>query len=694
MSGPLAVMYPRWQRVRLVVGRGPGEPAPYQADEVIASLCHALGLLGCTVDVGSEPLIDGTNIYFFAHLLSPPDVAAMPPGSIIYNLEQIFEQSPWLTPSYRSLLARFTVWDYSRRNLADIGVFADPRRLHLVPIGYMPQLSAIPPAPVEDIDVLFYGAVNPRRRAILGELERSGLRVRIGRDLRGAERDQQIARARIVLNQHVYPTAVFEIVRVSYLLANAKAVVAECGPQTEIDDDIRAAVAAVPYDRLCETVHELLIDDGTRRKLARRGQAIFARRSLPGILARAVAATEAAYRVPATSSRIAALSLAVPRGRPAARGAGRRRVLFHAINGNGLGHLVRLSLIAGALGDDADAAFFSTCRVAKRYWPGRLFGVDDRLDERFGLQPGRRNLLAFHLAMNRFSPDVVVFDTHWPYPVIGRLRERGIPAVLVIGSLAPGMMDAQLRVAVRDFASVLIASSPAELEDIYRGETELLDRLAAPPCLVIGPVARTAGTSCGGRGVIFTLGGGGEYQYRTATNSVDRFIEEFRTVALALRDGLGLEPVLAAGPFLDRSEESLRPFRLVRSERLHEMFGPGVLVVARGGYNTTWEAVAAGARLVVVGDHTVTEDIGARGRFLESEGLARQARPEASAILEACLDLLGRPPPDPDHPLRRAVNGGLAVAREEILAVEGGSPRVGDREREVGIAPPGTAARA
>ena len=40
--------------------------------------------------------------------------------------------------------------------------------------------------------------------------------------------------------------------------ANAKAVVGECGPETEIDDDIRAAIAAVPYDRLCATALGLL----------------------------------------------------------------------------------------------------------------------------------------------------------------------------------------------------------------------------------------------------------------------------------------------------------------------------------------------------------------------------------------------------------------------------------------------------
>src|SRR5207244_10093154 len=73
----------------------------------------------------------------------------------------------------------------------------------------------------------------------------------------------------------------------------------------------------------------------------------------------------------------------------------------------------------------------------------------------FGLEPARRNLLAFHLAVNRFSPEVVVFDTHWPYPVVGRLRERGIPAVLVLSPLARGMMGPALRVATRDRKSVV-----------------------------------------------------------------------------------------------------------------------------------------------------------------------------------------------------------------------------------------------
>ena len=145
MIEALPLRYPRWQRVRLVVVRPSGTPEPQSINEVVTSLFHGLQALGCTVDIReNEPIDDGTNIYFRAHLLPLPRVSEMPPGSIVYNFEQIFDQSPWAGPVYRDLLSRVTVWDYSRRNLAAIAEFADPRRLHFVPVGYMPQLTRIP----------------------------------------------------------------------------------------------------------------------------------------------------------------------------------------------------------------------------------------------------------------------------------------------------------------------------------------------------------------------------------------------------------------------------------------------------------------------------------------------------------------------------------------------------------------------
>ncbi|TLY51142.1 MAG: hypothetical protein E6K53_08255 [Gammaproteobacteria bacterium] len=66
--------------------------------------------------------------------------------------------------------------------------------------------------------------------------------------------------------------------RTSHLLANRKAVVSECEPNTEIDADMREALSAVPYDQLVPTCIALVRDDARRHALAQRGFEIFSRR--------------------------------------------------------------------------------------------------------------------------------------------------------------------------------------------------------------------------------------------------------------------------------------------------------------------------------------------------------------------------------------------------------------------------------
>ena len=124
-----------------------------------------------------------------------------------------------------------------------------------VPIGYMPQMTRIPKPDVQDIDVLFYGSVNYRRSNILGKLSDTGLTVKwlpIG--TYGAERDEWIARSKVVLNVHFYTPGVMEIVRLSYLWANRKCVVTECTADT----------AGSHYDELVDACVEFVKDDAMR----------------------------------------------------------------------------------------------------------------------------------------------------------------------------------------------------------------------------------------------------------------------------------------------------------------------------------------------------------------------------------------------------------------------------------------------
>src|SRR5262249_51468327 len=129
-----------------------------------------------------------------------------------------------------------------------------------------------------DIDVLFYGGLEERRVRILDALRRAGLKVEGLQGVYGKDRDRYIARAKVALNIHVLPTRIFEIVRVSYLLANGKAVVSEWSPETEIEPDLTSAMVLVPYDQLVDACVSLVRDEERRRRFEQRGFAVMSAR--------------------------------------------------------------------------------------------------------------------------------------------------------------------------------------------------------------------------------------------------------------------------------------------------------------------------------------------------------------------------------------------------------------------------------
>lgn len=220
------------------------------------------------------------------------EAGVMPKDAIVFNTEQVAAvgKAEYLMQSYEQFRSH-VVWDYSETNaerLRSLGM----ERVVLCPIGYVPsmQRSAILDyAGPEDIDVLFYGSVNPRRRAVLDALDAAGLKVvRPDREFEGRrtfgiygeERDRLIARAKVVLNLHYYEwsRAIFEVFRVSHLLANRKCVVTEDGGQ----DQALEALA----DRTCRRVSTgdvvdacvaLVRDEAARRAQAERGFSEFRR---------------------------------------------------------------------------------------------------------------------------------------------------------------------------------------------------------------------------------------------------------------------------------------------------------------------------------------------------------------------------------------------------------------------------------
>jgi predicted O-methyltransferase YrrM len=197
-------------------------------NEVIDSLAWSLTALGHSAMITENVLsaMTHTNIIFGAELIPPG--TALPPDTIIYNLEQPSHPN---MDNVRALARDKVVWDFSLRNVEKWR--AEGYDVRHVPIGYTPNLTRIPKAKVQDIDVLFYGWLTPRRVKIINDLRAAGMNVVATDTAYGGGRDNLISRAKVVLNVHHDGRDMFEIVRVSYLLANSKCVVSE----PSIDDE-------------------------------------------------------------------------------------------------------------------------------------------------------------------------------------------------------------------------------------------------------------------------------------------------------------------------------------------------------------------------------------------------------------------------------------------------------------------------
>jgi hypothetical protein len=259
--------------------------------EVIDSIQWGLRELGHTADYGLNYLSStATNIVFGAQILSEDVLLSLPSETIIYHLEQVRGQTlEELRPQARIAAERFHIWDYSPAN-ALVWSQLGARSMRVVPIGYAPNLQVIPRPSLQDIDVLIYGSTSEGRLSALHFLSQSGLTTVFVCGLYGRARDDLIARSKLVVNiSAIERSKIFEIVRVSYLLANRKAVVADVDADTVIDDDIRSAVKITTPPELVNDCLRLATDDAARQELEEAGFAIIEQRDIRKILEKALA---------------------------------------------------------------------------------------------------------------------------------------------------------------------------------------------------------------------------------------------------------------------------------------------------------------------------------------------------------------------------------------------------------------------
>jgi hypothetical protein len=196
------------------------------------------------------------NILIGCHLLEPSVISKLPSNTVILNTEQVYgEATPW-SQNIFTWATSFEVWDYSTRNIEKFKEQEIYGVKHFK-IGFQKELARLDNKKPKEIDVLFYGCINERRKYILDQLVAKGLKVKTLFGVYGKERDDWIEKSKIVLNLHFYDSHIFEVVRVFYLLTNSVAVVGEVNPSTSVDKIFIDGIAPESYERLVPKCEEL-----------------------------------------------------------------------------------------------------------------------------------------------------------------------------------------------------------------------------------------------------------------------------------------------------------------------------------------------------------------------------------------------------------------------------------------------------
>jgi hypothetical protein len=249
-------------------------------EEVARALSSSLRELGHeTVEPGDggRYIIFGTNNGILVEDTKHP----VPDDAIIFNTEQMtfFDGNVRVQMQSFDRWKKHVIWDYSQENIRRLRAEGATKLVHC-PIGYHPRMEFLGAAEKQDIDVLFYGSVNPRRREVLEALDAAGMKVVVLFGAYGKERDDAISRAKIVLNMHAMDDAIWEIFRVSHLLANKKCVVSENGGKDpELEDFAKATTLYVSKDEIVGACRTLLEMDAVRQLTANSGYETFKKTS-------------------------------------------------------------------------------------------------------------------------------------------------------------------------------------------------------------------------------------------------------------------------------------------------------------------------------------------------------------------------------------------------------------------------------
>lgn len=238
------------------------------------------------------------------------------PLQVIADHEVIIYQAEQLQPGGRKMPDWYfaamqhcrDVWDYSLDNVAILQQ-NDFKVAHVPPAWHEKYDSIHREGEIKDTDVIFTGALNPRRQFMLAQLSQF-CSCHALTQCWGMERDEYLARCKIGLNLHYYASQTLELLRIAHMLNSAIPVISE-----PADNNLwEGGLLMVPYQEICATVVRLLQNNEERLELGLKGQEVFRATSMADVIQKALSRSDEPTPYPDAPPQASDAELVQPAG--------------------------------------------------------------------------------------------------------------------------------------------------------------------------------------------------------------------------------------------------------------------------------------------------------------------------------------------------------------------------------------------
>ena len=314
------------------------------------------------------------------------------------------------------------------------------------------------------------------------------------------------------------------------------------------------------------------------------------------------------------------------------------KILMHAINGVGLGHVTRTRRMADALREkcrDIEIAFVTNSKFSevlqKKYKTYALKqDTRDVLEKKYSYETYLKyNAETIAKIILKESPDAVLFDSELNKKLLSFCQEKGIKTVYVLRRVSPKLFS-MLKDSLAQCDKIIV---PHDEEEFLGEQVQFLKEQGA---LFVGPIVEDMhGDEVYERkNVLVTFGAGANIPCNQPLfAAVDSFLSQTRSNAEARQFNVKI----VTGPFYEKGCD-FEGFDVIRTipHLTREMLQAKVVICA-AGYNTINEIVYTKTPAVVFPVLTQGEDQLVRAERLEKMGCVKCVRED---IFSAVRDVL------------------------------------------------------